>query len=182
MTRFSRFVTFIFLFHIKTFIKNITSDPAQQDKIFRNPIYKILAKEFSGANEYMALIRLLELYETHEFDTIILDTPPSRNLFDFFDAPQLVSRFFEESMMTWLVMPANKVVAGGMKKVTPAMRWKWWSGGGRGSPEGARWSHKSDYWAVLWKFGPAVVCRQQSCAFATTLLFSMATSSRRTGT
>ncbi len=64
----------------------------------------------------MALQRLFALDQTREFDCIILDTPPSRNTLDFLDAPQLLARFFEERLIRWLVLPANKLVSTGMRK------------------------------------------------------------------
>jgi anion-transporting ArsA/GET3 family ATPase len=81
-----------------------------------NPIFQILAKEFSGANEYMALERLFTLHEANQFDCIILDTPPSRNTLAFLNAPKLLAQFFEEKLIRWLIVPANKIVAAGMKK------------------------------------------------------------------
>jgi len=86
------------------------------EKVKKNPIYQILATEFSGANEYMALQKLNEIDKLNEYDLIVLDTPPSRNALSFIHAPKLVSEFFDERFMRWLVLPANKILAEGMKK------------------------------------------------------------------
>jgi anion-transporting ArsA/GET3 family ATPase len=87
------------------------------DRVIRNPIFQIFAKEFSGTNEYMALERLYALTLDQRYDCIVLDTPPSRNTLAFLDAPTLLARLFEEKLIRWLVLPANKLMAGGIHKV-----------------------------------------------------------------
>jgi anion-transporting ArsA/GET3 family ATPase len=98
------------------FIRGIAPSPAVAEKVIRNPIFKIFATEFSGANEYMALERLYALEQKGEYDCIILDTPPSRNTLDFLNAPKILAQFFEEKMIRWLIVPTNKLVGAGMKK------------------------------------------------------------------
>lgn len=98
------------------FVGSLSSHPSITKRVIENPIFQIFSKEFSGANEYMALQRLLALHKTGDYDCIILDTPPSRNALAFLEAPQLLARFFDEKLIRWLVLPANKIVAIGMKK------------------------------------------------------------------
>ncbi len=98
------------------FVYSLASTPAKAERVIRNPIFQIFAKEFSGSNEYMALEKLYQIYQSGHYDCIILDTPPSRNTLDFLEAPKLLTRFFEERLIRWLVMPTNKIVSLGMKK------------------------------------------------------------------
>jgi len=100
----------------ETFIRSISPTPTVAERVIKNPIYEIFAKEFSGANEYMALQRLLALDRTGQFDCIILDTPPSRDTLAFLDAPELLSQFFEERFIKWFILPANQVMAVGVRK------------------------------------------------------------------
>lgn len=100
----------------EAFVSMLAPNPGLADRVMRNPIFQIFAKEFSGSNEYMALERLYALDKLRQYDTIILDTPPSRNTLAFLDAPKLLARFFDEKLIKWLVLPANKLVATGMKK------------------------------------------------------------------
>ena len=100
----------------ESFVTSLSPSPAVAERVLLNPIFQIFAKEFSGTNEYMALERLYELDQTHKYDCIILDTPPSRNTLDFLDAPKLLARFFDERLIRWLVLPANKIVSIGMRK------------------------------------------------------------------
>jgi anion-transporting ArsA/GET3 family ATPase len=98
------------------FAREIAPTPEVAERVIKNPIFQIFCKEFSGANEYMALQRLHALERSGLYDCIILDTPPSRNTMDFLNAPKLLAQFFEERMIRWLVVPTNKLVSAGMKK------------------------------------------------------------------
>lgn len=100
----------------EAFVRELAPNPAVADRVMRNPIFQIFAKEFSGTNEYMALERLYSLHQTNEFDCIILDTPPSRNTLAFLEAPKLLAQFFDAGIIRWLVLPANRLLATGMKK------------------------------------------------------------------
>ncbi len=100
----------------EAFLKELAPSPAIADRVMRNPIFQIFAKEFSGTNEYMALERLLALYKQKNYDCIILDTPPSRNTLAFLNAPQVLAQFFDERIIRWLVLPTNKLLSTGIKK------------------------------------------------------------------
>jgi anion-transporting ArsA/GET3 family ATPase len=97
-------------------IRSLTTNEEAVQRIFRNPILNTFSQDFSGANEYLALEELVHFHGRKEFDLIILDTPPSRNTLSFLEAPQLLARFFEEKMIRFLVMPANRLLAFGMRK------------------------------------------------------------------
>ncbi|MCM2322960.1 MAG: AAA family ATPase [Oligoflexia bacterium] len=100
----------------ETFIRELAPTESLAERVMGNPIFQIFAKEFSGANEYMALERLYALHRSGEYDCIILDTPPSRDTLAFLDAPKLLVQFFEDRLIRWLVLPANKLVSTGMRK------------------------------------------------------------------
>lgn len=97
-------------------IRSLTTNEEAVQRIFRNPILGTFSQDFSGANEYLALEELIHFHGRSEYDLIILDTPPSRNTLSFLEAPQLLARFFEEKMIRFLVMPANRLLAFGMRK------------------------------------------------------------------
>ncbi|MGE4232788.1 MAG: ArsA family ATPase [Bacteriovoracia bacterium] len=92
-------------------------------RIFKNSIYKIFTKDFSGTNEYMAMEKLNELYsktneaKQSEFDLIVLDTPPSVNTKFFLEAPKIFAGFFDEKIVQWFINPGSKILAIGLKKV-----------------------------------------------------------------
>lgn len=98
------------------FVAAISPSEELAKKVLSNPIFQIFSTEFSGANEYMALERLHTFDRRGEYDLIVLDTPPSRNVLAFLDAPELLLKFFDEKLIQWLVVPANKIVGEAMKK------------------------------------------------------------------
>ena len=97
-------------------IRSLTTSEAAITRIFKNPILATFSEDFSGANEYLALEELAYFRERNEYDLIILDTPPSRNTLSFLEAPKLLARFFEERFIRFLVLPANRLLAAGMRK------------------------------------------------------------------
>ena len=98
------------------FVRDLTPSEVAAERVLRNPIFQIFAKEFSGTNEYMAMQKLHALERTGLYDCIILDTPPSRNTLDFLDAPKLLARFFDDRLIQWLVLPTNRLLSAGMRK------------------------------------------------------------------
>ena len=59
-----------------------------QSRIFENRYYQHLSGTLAGSREYMAMEKLYEIYHDHEYDLIVLDTPPTRRALDFLDTPQ----------------------------------------------------------------------------------------------
>lgn len=105
---------------LKTFdqlVSELSPNAAVAERLRRNPIFQIFARDFSGTNEYMAMERLHALHRESHYDCIILDTPPSSNTLAFLEAPRLLAGFFDERILRWLVLPANKLVSFGMKKI-----------------------------------------------------------------
>jgi anion-transporting ArsA/GET3 family ATPase len=72
-----------------------TTDPHRAAGILANPFYQSLSGHFAGTQEYMAMEKLGELDESHRWDLIVVDTPPSRSALDFLDAPQRLASFLD---------------------------------------------------------------------------------------
>ncbi|MGH2864052.1 MAG: ArsA family ATPase, partial [Solirubrobacteraceae bacterium] len=66
-------------------IARLAPDERTHQEILANPVYRELSTAIAGSHELSAIAKLYELHEEHEFDTIVLDTPPSRNALDFLD-------------------------------------------------------------------------------------------------
>lgn len=72
---------------LREMIAKLAPDPASAERIVRHPLFKYLADYLAGANEYMAMEKLLTVLQDEQFDLLVLDTPPSRHALDFLDAP-----------------------------------------------------------------------------------------------
>jgi anion-transporting ArsA/GET3 family ATPase len=76
-------------------IERLAPDERARDEILANPVYRELSTAVAGSHELSAIAKLYELHEEHDFDVIVLDTPPSRNALDFLDAPGRLLGFLE---------------------------------------------------------------------------------------
>jgi anion-transporting ArsA/GET3 family ATPase len=72
---------------LREMITKLAPDGASANRIVEHPLFKYLADYLAGANEYMAMEKLLTVLQEEQFDLLILDTPPSRHALDFLDAP-----------------------------------------------------------------------------------------------
>jgi anion-transporting ArsA/GET3 family ATPase len=76
--------------------------PELAARILANPVYRRIADTFVHGNDYAALSWLDDAIASDRYRLIIVDTPPSQNALDFFDAPQRVEEFFTSSLLNWL--------------------------------------------------------------------------------
>jgi anion-transporting ArsA/GET3 family ATPase len=88
-------------------ITRLEEDPARRREILANPIYRELSGAISGSQELSAIVKLYELHEEHEFDVVVLDTPPSRNALDFLEAPQRLLGFLEGRALQVFLAPGG---------------------------------------------------------------------------
>jgi anion-transporting ArsA/GET3 family ATPase len=81
--------------------------PTRRDaqRILNNRFYKGISDSFIGSHEYMAMEALYELHQAAEYDTLIIDTPPSRNALDFLEAPNRLTDFVGAKLLSWLAGP-----------------------------------------------------------------------------
>ncbi len=88
-------------------IADLTPDEREREEILANPVYGELSTAIAGSHELSAIAKLYELHEEHEFDTIVLDTPPSRNALDFLDAPGRLLGFLEGRALQVFLGPSG---------------------------------------------------------------------------
>jgi len=95
-----------------------STDPKQAERILSNRFYKNISGALSGTQEYMAMEKLYELHVTHNFDLVVVDTPPTRHALDFLDAPRRLTRFLDHRLYRILMAPTR----GMMKAANVATR------------------------------------------------------------
>lgn len=83
--------------------------PSRRDaeRILKNRFYQGISDAFVGSHEYMAMEALYELHAQGEYDTLIIDTPPSRNALDFLEAPNRLTDFVGARLLSWLSGPTR---------------------------------------------------------------------------
>ncbi len=72
---------------LRDMVAKLAPNEESAERIIAHPLFRYLADYLAGANEYMAMEKLLSVLEGEEFDVLVLDTPPSRHALDFLDAP-----------------------------------------------------------------------------------------------
>lgn len=86
-------------------IERYAPDKKTAQGILANPLYQQLSSIIAGSQEYMAMEQLFELANTRTYDLIILDTPPSSQAIDFFQAPARLIHALSDSMLKLFIAP-----------------------------------------------------------------------------
>jgi anion-transporting ArsA/GET3 family ATPase len=82
--------------------------PEQAERILANPFYRNIAGALSGTQEYMAAEKLHALHKDARFETVIVDTPPTRNALDFLEAPGTLARFLDHPVFRLMMLPTRR--------------------------------------------------------------------------
>jgi anion-transporting ArsA/GET3 family ATPase len=88
-------------------VARLSPDERSREEILANPVYRELSSAVSGVQELGAVTKLYELYSEHDFDVIVLDTPPSRNALDFLVAPENLLNFLEGRALKVFLAPGG---------------------------------------------------------------------------
>jgi anion-transporting ArsA/GET3 family ATPase len=88
-------------------IGTLAPDSRSREEILGNRIYRDLSSAIAGSQELSAVAKLYELHHQGGFDTIVLDTPPSRNALDFLDAPTRLERFLGGRAIGMFIAPGG---------------------------------------------------------------------------
>jgi anion-transporting ArsA/GET3 family ATPase len=88
-------------------VVRLAPDDGARDEILGNAVYGELSTAVAGSHELSAIAKLYELHEEHDFDAIVLDTPPSRNALDFLNAPTRLLGFLEGRALKVFLAPGG---------------------------------------------------------------------------
>jgi anion-transporting ArsA/GET3 family ATPase len=109
-------------------IERVAPDPERAEEIKANRVYQELSSAVSGSQEFTAIAKLYDLDHEADFDLLVLDTPPSRNALDFFDAPGRLTSFLEGRALKMFLRPTGfgmrvmgrgvAPVLGGLRRIT----------------------------------------------------------------
>jgi anion-transporting ArsA/GET3 family ATPase len=88
-------------------IARLAPDERAREEILGNAVYRELSSAVAGSQELSAIAKLYELRHEHDFDTLVLDTPPSRNALDFLEAPTNLLRFLEGRALKVFLAPSG---------------------------------------------------------------------------
>ncbi len=80
--------------------------PEKHETILNNRFYQTLSSALAGSQEYIALEKLYDLYDSGTYDLVVLDTPPTAQALDFLEAPNRVLDFLDNDAVRTFLGPA----------------------------------------------------------------------------
>ncbi len=89
-------------------IERIAPDEQTRRKVLDNRVYKAVSRSLSRSHAYVAMERLYDAMENHDYDLVVLDTPPARNALDILDAPGHLASFLDGRVVSWFIPSADK--------------------------------------------------------------------------
>jgi anion-transporting ArsA/GET3 family ATPase len=78
------------------------AEPEVGDRLLVNPYFRAIADRFPAAQSYAAGERMAEYIESHRYDFLVVDTPPSGGGIDFFTAPAHTGDLVSGKLLKWL--------------------------------------------------------------------------------
>ncbi len=94
------------------------------EKLSRNGIYKQISKNLRETHNFAALYKMVEVFKNDEYDLVVLDTPPSNQVIEFFESPKRLQKFFSNqsegekaNWLDWIQSKSLKLAEGFMKKM-----------------------------------------------------------------
>ena len=88
-------------------VRRFAPSRAAAERIYANRIYAEVSNELAGSAEYMAMEKLHELLHTHDYELIVVDTPPSANARDLLAAPNRLANLLASKAVGLLQAPAS---------------------------------------------------------------------------
>lgn len=92
---------------VKTFdelVDRVAPNAEMAGRLKRSIVYRQMTRKLAGTLEYTAVEKLYDVRDRFDFDLVIVDTPPSKNVIDFIEAPQWLIRFLDERVFKWFLM------------------------------------------------------------------------------
>lgn len=85
-------------------VRRLAPNERAAERILGNLIYRQISRALSGGLEYTAVEKLFDLRDRFSFDLIVVDTPPSKNVLDFIEAPHYLAGFFDDRVIKWFLL------------------------------------------------------------------------------
>jgi len=103
-------------------IRRFSPSEDAADRLLDNRYYRAVSTRLTGSHEYMAIEKLYQLVQDGRWDVIIVDTPPTEHVLDFFKSPERVSRIFDRSVMSMITQPGGGFFGSATKRVGRVLR------------------------------------------------------------
>jgi anion-transporting ArsA/GET3 family ATPase len=88
-------------------IERLAPDADTRKRVLENHVYHEISSAVGASHEFSAVAKLFELDRDGGYDTIVLDTPPTRDAIEFLRAPQRLLQLFDARTVRLLLAPAG---------------------------------------------------------------------------
>ena len=104
-------------------IRRYATTPDTLTRIFRSRFYEQLSDAFAGSEEFVAMGTLHDLVVDGNYETIVVDTPPSRHAIEFLRVNKKLIRVYESGVVKYLFRPTRFLRLGGGYMANVLARW-----------------------------------------------------------
>jgi anion-transporting ArsA/GET3 family ATPase len=95
-------------------VERYAPNPDKVRRIFESPLYQELSSALVGSEEFAAMGLLHDYHVHHDYDLIVVDTPPAHHAVDFLTVNDRLRRVFDSGLTRFLFKPGKLFsVAGG---------------------------------------------------------------------
>ena len=88
-------------------IQRHVSSEESATRFLANPYYQQISRTVAGSREFVAMEKIHDLADSEEFETLIVDTPPSQHALDFIDAPARMIDMLDGTGLGFLLRANN---------------------------------------------------------------------------
>ena len=104
-------------------IRRYATTPDTLTRILRSRFYEQLSDAFAGSEEFVAMGTLHDLVADGNYETIVVDTPPSRHAIEFLRVNRKLIRVYESGVVKYLFRPTRFLRLGGGYMANVLARW-----------------------------------------------------------
>ncbi|HWH08093.1 MAG TPA: ArsA-related P-loop ATPase [Candidatus Thermoplasmatota archaeon] len=104
-------------------IRRYATTPETLSRILRSRFYEQLSDAFAGSEEFVAMGTLHDLVVDGNYETIVVDTPPSRHAIEFLRVNRKLIRVYESGVVKYLFRPTRFLRLGGGYMANVLARW-----------------------------------------------------------
>lgn len=89
-------------------VREYATDSERLERIFNNRLYRYITTSLTGTQEYMAMEKLYAVHQEALYDLVVVDTPPTSEVFGFLDAPDLLVNAIDSPATRWILQTLGK--------------------------------------------------------------------------
>lgn len=89
-------------------VRKYAPDPERLERILNNRLYRYITTSLAGTQEYMAMEKLYQVHHEGLYDLVVVDTPPTSEVFGFLDAPDLLVNAIDSPATRWILQTLGK--------------------------------------------------------------------------